>query len=253
MQRFQLWPVLVCLDLSREATKTDRMEVLCLYHPQLLTTKTRNLAFYDATDWTEAACFMEMWLIRLTLCVCGSVCLQPSCLSQRLHRLIGLIAPQEAGPKLWTVGRHRCHPDSPLVLGDELQLLAQLEVSSRSWSASFNLPLTHSPYHPFNSHTLSPDCACSSAKESSIFLLTQSLLIGPGREDRGFYDFLFWLSLLFFTGSAAFHKYTLQFYYILTCLDSTPYKLLSVPACSSVKLPCSVFMFGLPLACGVCF
>lgn len=55
-------------------------------------------------------------------------------------------------PRLWTVGRHRCHPDPLLVLGKELQLLAQLEVSTHSSAACINPPLTHSPLYPFNSH-----------------------------------------------------------------------------------------------------
>lgn len=73
-------------------------------------------------------------------------------------------------------------PQSPLVFGDELQLLAQLEVSSRSSSASFNLPLTQSPHHPLNSHTHCPDCTHFPAKESSIS--PHSVLLDRSLEGR---------------------------------------------------------------------
>ena len=114
-------------------------------------------------------------------CVCGSRCLQRSCLSQRLHSHIGLIAPQGVCPHLWTVGRHFCHPEPYLCFWDKLQLLEQLEVSSRSSSAYFNLPLTHSPRHPFNSHTLkSVHASVLFAKESNIS--SHSVLLDRARE-----------------------------------------------------------------------
>lgn len=73
-------------------------------------------------------------------------------------------------------------PQSPLVFGDELQLLAQLEVSSRSSSASFNLPLTQSPHHPLNSHTHTVQTAHTSLPRKAAFPLIQCFLIDPWRE-----------------------------------------------------------------------
>lgn len=174
----------------------------------------------------------------LSLClpsyVCGSVCLQRSCLSQRLHcRHIGLIAPQGAGPRLWTVGRHRCHPDSPLVFGgDELQLLAQLEVSSRSSSASFNLPLTHLHRHLPNS----PDCTHFPAKESNI---SPHWLIRGERtvNERG----ILWFPVVtcFVEGS---FSYLWKLYYILHHPLPPHFHLIQPPLCVCT------FMFRLPLA-----
>lgn len=102
------------------------------------------------------------------MCVCVCACLQWWCLSRRLHSLIGLICAIGGRPLAMN-----CWPQSlslwaTLVFGDELQLLAQLEVSSRSSFTSFNLTLTHSPIRPSYFHTLSSDCKHFPAKKTSI-------------------------------------------------------------------------------------
>lgn len=91
-------------------------------------------------------------------CVRGPVGLQRSCLSRRLQHHIGLIAPQETALSYELLAVVGVTPIPLSCLGDELQLLAQLEVSSHSSSVSFKSTfdtLTPSPLKL--SHTLRPD------------------------------------------------------------------------------------------------
>lgn len=103
------------------------------------------------------------------------------------------------GPQLWTVGRRRRHPDSPLVFGGRATAAGTAGGFIALLVCFLLIYLWHThPITPLTlTHTPSRRFARFPAKGKRHFPpLVQRVLIGPEREklvkERGFYDFLSW-------------------------------------------------------------
>lgn len=119
-----------------------------------------------------------------SLCSFMCFCLQGSCLSSCMPYIhIGLNAPQEACPRPWTVGRHRCHPDPLLCLGTSCSC-------RHSWRFHCVLLLLPTLIYLWHTHPSTPltvtlsilhALPCSLPKKAT-FPLIQHFLIDPERE-----------------------------------------------------------------------